>query len=116
MANLRNSVQLIGRLGKDPDVKTFEKGKKLATLTLATNETYKNHKGEKIQDTQWHSLVVWGKLADVVSKYLKKGSEIAIEGKLVHRAYETGNGEKKYFTEINVNDLVMLGGKSHSGD
>ncbi len=116
MANLRNSVQLIGRLGKDPDVKTFEKGKKLATLTLATNETYKNHKGEKIQDTQWHSLVVWGKLADVVSKYLKKGSEIAIEGKLVHRAYETGKGEKKYFTEINVNDLVMLGGKSHSGD
>lgn len=112
MANLRNSVQLIGRLGKDPEVKTFDKGKKMASFTLATNETYKNQKGEKVQDTQWHSLVVWGKLVDNVSKYLKKGSEIAIEGRLIHRTYETSNGEKKYFTEINVNDLVMLGGKS----
>jgi single-strand DNA-binding protein len=109
MANLRNSVQLIGRLGKDPEVKTFEKGKRLATLTLATNETYKNQKGEKVNDTQWHSLVVWGKLVDIVSKYLKKGSEIAIEGKLVHRSYETSGGEKRYVTEITVNDLVMLG-------
>jgi single-strand DNA-binding protein len=111
MANLRNSVQLIGRLGKDPEVKTFDKGKKLATVTLATNETYTNQKGEKVQDTQWHNLVIWGKLVTVVSNYLKKGSEIAIEGKLVHRSYETSSGEKKYITEINVNDLVMLGGK-----
>jgi single-strand DNA-binding protein len=109
MANLRNSVQLIGRLGKDPEVKTFEKGKKLATITLATNDSYKNQKGEKVIDTQWHSLVIWGKLVDIVAKYLKKGNEIAIEGKLVHRSYETSNGEKKYVTEISVNDLVMLG-------
>lgn len=111
MASLRNSVQLIGRLGKDPEVKTFDKGKKLATFTLATNETYTNQKGEKVQDTQWHNLIVWGKLVTTVSNYLKKGSEIAIEGKLVHRSYETSGGEKKYVTEINVNDLVMLGGK-----
>jgi single-strand DNA-binding protein len=109
MANLRNSVQLIGRLGKDPEVRTFDKGKKVANITLATNEVYKNQKGEKISDTQWHSLVVWGKLVDIVAKYLKKGSEIAIEGKLVHRTYETSGGDKKYVTEITVNDLVMLG-------
>lgn len=109
MANLRNSVQLIGRLGKDPEIKTFSSGKKLATLTLATNETYTNQKGEKVKDTQWHNLIIWGKLVGVAQNYLKKGNEVAIEGKLVHRMYES-NGEKKYITEINVNDLVMLGG------
>ncbi len=113
MATLRNSVQLIGRLGKDPEIKTFEKSRrKLATVVLATNETYTNQKGEKVKDTQWHNLVVWGPLVNIVSNYLKKGSEIAIEGKLVHRSYETSNGEKRYITEINVNDLVMLGGKN----
>lgn len=114
MASLRNSVQLIGRLGKDPEIKTFDKGgkKKVANVTLATNETYTNQKGEKVQDTQWHNLVVWGRLATIVSNYLKKGSEIAIEGKLVHRSYETSSGEKRFVTEINVNDLVMLGGKN----
>lgn len=110
MANLRNSVQLIGRLGKDPEIKTFSSGKKLATLTLATNETYTNQKGEKVKDTQWHNLVIWGKLVGIAQNYLKKGNEVAIEGKLVHRMYES-NGEKKYITEISVNDLVMLGGK-----
>jgi single-strand DNA-binding protein len=111
MSNLRNSVQLIGRLGKDPEVRTFDSGKKQATFSIATSETYKNQKGEKVEDTQWHNLVIWGKLADVAGKYLKKGSEIAVEGKLIHRAYETSGGEKRYITEINVNDLVMLGGK-----
>lgn len=111
MANLRNSVQLIGRLGKDPEVRTFDSGKKQASFSIATSEVYKNQKGEKVEDTQWHNLVIWGKLADIAGKYLKKGSEIAIEGKLIHRSYETTNGEKKYITEINVNDLVMLGGK-----
>jgi single-strand DNA-binding protein len=109
MANLRNSVQLIGRLGKDPEIKTFSSGKKLATLTLATNETYTNQKGEKVKDTQWHNLIIWGRLVGVAQNYLKKGNEVAIEGKLVHRMYES-NGEKKYITEISVNDLVMLGG------
>lgn len=111
MANLRNSVQLIGHLGKDPEIKTFDTGKKQATMSIATSETYKNKNGEKVEDTQWHNLVIWGKLADVAGQYLKKGSEIAIEGKLVHRSYETSNGEKRYVTEINVNDLVMLKSK-----
>ncbi len=110
MKTLRNSVQLIGRLGKDPEVKTFG-DKKKASFSIATTDSYKNAKGEKVEDTQWHNLVIWGSLAGVAEKYLKKGQEIAIEGKLVHRMYETNAGEKKYITEINVNDLVMLGGK-----
>ncbi|HYG18312.1 MAG TPA: single-stranded DNA-binding protein [Ohtaekwangia sp.] len=110
MANLRNSVQLIGRLGKDPEVRTFDSGKKQATFSIATSDTYKNQKGEKVEETQWHNLVIWGKLADIAGQYLKKGSEVAVEGKLIHRAYET-KGEKKYMTEVVVNDLVMLRGK-----
>lgn len=109
MKSLRNSVQLIGRLGKDPEVKAFNNSKR-ATFSIATTDSYKNQKGEKIEDTQWHNIVVWGKLAGIVEKYLKKGNEVAIEGKLIHRVYEN-NGEKKFFTEINVNDLVMLGSK-----
>jgi len=112
MSNLRNSVQLIGRLGKDPEVRTFDSGKKMASFSIATTDSYKNQKGEKVQETQWHNLVIWGKLADIAGQYLKKGKEIAIEGKLVHRSYETSSGEKKYITEINVNDMVMLGDKS----
>lgn len=110
MKNLRNSVQLIGRLGKDVEVKEFSKSKK-ASFTIATSESYKNQNGEKVEDTQWHNIVIWGKLAEVAGKYLKKGQEVAVEGKLVHRSYET-NGEKKYVTEINVNDLVMFGAKN----
>jgi single-strand DNA-binding protein len=110
MKSLRNSVQLIGHLGKDPEVKEFSNSKR-ATFSIATTDTYKNQKGEKIQDTQWHNIVIWGKLAGIAEKYLKKGHEVAVEGKLVHRVYES-NGEKKYMTEINVNDLVMLGGRN----
>jgi len=110
MKSVRNSVQLIGRLGKDPEVKTFGKSQK-ASFTIATSDTYKNAKGEKVEDTQWHNIVIWGKLADIAGQYLKKGSEVALEGKLVHRMYETDKGEKRYVTEINVNDLAMLGSK-----
>src|SRR5687768_451779 len=109
MKSLRNSVQLIGRLGKDPEVKSFNE-KKRASFSIATTDNYKNQKGEKVEDTQWHNVVIWGKLAGIAEKYLKKGNEVAIEGKLVHRVFET-NGEKRFFTEINVNDLVMLGSK-----
>ena len=109
MKSLRNSVHLIGNLGKDPEVKTFSNSKK-ASFTLATTEKYKNQKGEVVQDTQWHNIIIWGKLATVAEKYLKNGQEIAVEGKLIHRQYES-NGEKKYITEINVNDFIFLGGK-----
>ncbi|MGC1241753.1 MAG: single-stranded DNA-binding protein [Chryseosolibacter sp.] len=109
MKNLRNSVHLIGRLGKDPEVKQFNDRKKVS-FSIATTENYKNQKGEKVEDTQWHHVVIWGKLAGVAEKYLKKGNEVAVEGRLIHRVYET-NGEKRFITEIDVNDMLMLGGK-----
>jgi single-strand DNA-binding protein len=109
MKSLRNSVQLIGRLGKDPEVKSFSNSKK-ASFSIATTDSYKNQKGEKIEDIQWHNIVIWGKLAGIAEKFLKKGQEVAVEGKLIHRVYDA-NGEKRYITEINVNDLVMLGSK-----
>lgn len=110
MKSLRNTVQLIGHLGKDPEVKTYGERKR-AVFTVATNESYKNQKGEKVKETQWHNVVIWGGLANVAEKYLKKGQEICVEGKLIHRTYESG-GEKRYITEVNANDFVMLGGKS----
>jgi single-strand DNA-binding protein len=110
MKNLRNSVQLIGHLGKDPEVKSFGKSVK-ASFSIATTDSYKNQKGEKVEDTQWHNIVIWGKLAEVAGKDLKKGTEVCVEGKLVHRNYETDKGEKRFITEINVNEMLMLGGK-----
>ena len=111
MNNLRNKVSLIGNLGATPEVKIFETGKKMVRLSLATSENYKSTNGEKVEETQWHNLVAWGKTADIAEKYLQKGSELAIEGKLTYRSYEDKNGEKKYITEIIVNELMMLGKK-----
>ena len=111
MKSLKNSVNLIGRLGKDPEVKTIGDNQK-ASFSIATNDSYKNQKGEKVEDTQWHNVVIWGKLADEAGKFLKKGAEVAVEGKLVHRSYETEKGEKKYVTEINVNEFLLLGAKA----
>lgn len=110
MSSVQNSVRLIGNLGNDPEVKTFESGKRNASFSLATNEVYYNSEGEKMEDTQWHNIVVWGKKVDVVEQYLKKGSEIALEGKLVNRSYEK-DGTTKYITEITMNDMQMLGKK-----
>jgi single-strand DNA-binding protein len=111
MSTLRNKVQLIGHVGNDPEIKTFDGGKKLAKLNVATNESYKNEKGEKVEETQWHSLIAWGKTADIIEKYVVKGKEIAIEGKLTHRSYEDKTGEKRYVTEVVIDELMLLGGK-----
>ena len=111
MNSLRNKVQLIGNLGKNPDVKKTESGKKLVKFSVATDEIYTNQKGEKVKETQWHNLVAWGKMADVAEKYLSKGSEIAIEGKLITKDYVDKEGNKKYTTEIQVNELLLLGSK-----
>ncbi len=111
MNNLRNKVQLIGNLGQTPEIISFESGNKLAKIVMATNETYKNAKGERITDTQWHNVVAWGKTADIIEKYVKKGQEIAVEGKIVSRSYETKEGEKRYRTEIQVSELLLLGSK-----
>src|SRR5690606_10107117 len=108
MTTLRNRVQLIGNLGNDPEIINLESGKKLAKLKLATNENYTNDKGEKVTDTQWHNIVAWGKSAELAEKYLTKGKELAIEGKLTHRTYEDKNGEKRYYTEVVANELLMM--------
>jgi single-strand DNA-binding protein len=111
MSTLRNKVQLIGHVGNDPEIKTFDGGKKLAKLNVATNESYKNEKGDKVEETQWHSLIAWGKTADIIEKYVVKGKEIAIEGKLTHRSYEDKTGEKRYVTEVVIDELLLLGSK-----
>jgi len=111
MNTLKNRVQLIGNLGNIPEVKTVSNGKKMARFSLATNENYRNAKGEKITETQWHNLVAWGKLAEIAEKYLVKGKEIVVEGKLITRSYNDKEGNKKYLTEIEVNELVLMGGK-----
>jgi len=112
MNNLKNKVQLIGNVGQLPEVKTLENGKKVANLNLATNETYINAKGEKITNTQWHMLVAWGKSAEIIENYVKKGDEIAIEGKIQYENYDDKEGNKRYLTKININDILMLGSKS----
>ena len=109
MSTLKNNTQLIGRAGDDPSVRTFESGKKMATVSIATNETYYNNNGEKVQDTQWHNLVAWGKKADVFEEYIKKGDEFAIQGKLINRKYEK-DGITRYSTEIIVGEILLMGG------
>ena len=109
MYALRNKVQLIGRLGNVPDVKLTEKGKKWARFSLATHATYRNTLGEKVTETQWHHLVAWGKLAELAEKFLEKGKEVAIEGKLVNRNYTDKDGIKRYTTEILVSEILLLG-------
>lgn len=112
MNNLRNSIRLIGNLGQNPEVKETTTGKKLAKFSLATNESYRDENGKEIKETMWHNLVVWGKQADNVGKYLKKGSEVAIEGKLSNRNYVDKDGVKRYVTEVIVNEFALLGGKT----
>jgi single-strand DNA-binding protein len=112
MNALRNKVQLIGNLGGDPELKTYGEGKKLARFSMATNETYKNQEGEKVTETMWHNIVCWGKTAGFVEKYLKKGAEIVVEGKLVNRNYTNKEGVKKYVSEVEVSDVLIINGRS----
>ena len=109
MSTLRNKVQLIGNLGNNPEIIALESGKKIAKFSIATNENYKNAKGEKMVDTQWHNIIAWNKTAEIIEKYVTKGSEIALEGKLTTRSYEDSKGQKRYITEIVCNELMMLG-------
>ena len=108
--SLRNKVTLIGHTGKEVEIVNFEKGK-LAKVSLATNDYYTNSLGEKVEETQWHNLVFNGKLADIMEKYVQKGKEIAVEGKLVYRTYDDKDGQKRYITEIRVEELLLLGTK-----
>ena len=114
MYSLRNKIQLIGNLGNAPEIRTTENGHKMARFSVATNESYTNSSGEKVTETQWHNLIAWNKLAEIAEKFLNKGSEVAIEGKLINRSYTDKEGIKKYITEIQVNELLFLGSKSAS--
>jgi len=111
MSNLRNSVRLVGHLGSDPEVKTTVNNKKFARLSLATNSAYKNDKGEKVEETQWHSLIMWDKNASLAEKFLRKGTELSVEGRLSTRTYTDNTGTKKFFTEIIVNEILFLSRK-----
>jgi single-strand DNA-binding protein len=109
MSNLRNSVKLIGFLGAAPEIKELANKKMLVRVNIATNDSYKNEKGEKVEETQWHQLVLWDKQAEIAAQYLMKGSEVAVEGKLTSRSYTDKEGVKRYVTEIVVSEFVMLG-------
>jgi single-strand DNA-binding protein len=109
MNTLKNSVRLVGNLGMDPEVKSFDNNKKLAKIAMATNEIYKNDKGEKVTDTQWHNLVLWGAQAKLAEDLLRKGDEIAVEGKLASRSYVDKDGNKRYVTEVVVNEFLKIG-------
>jgi len=107
MNNLKNKVNLMGRLGAAPEIMTFETGRKLARFSLATNERYKDKNGEWQEEVQWHNINTWGKLADRIEK-MDKGQEILLEGKISYQTYENGKGEKKYSTIIEANDFIVL--------
>lgn len=108
MSNLRNSVQLIGHLGADPEFKTLESGAKLAQIRIATTEHFKNAQGEWQDDTQWHNCTAWEQLAQRAKDYLKKGSYVLLTGRLTYRTYEDGQGVKKFYTEIRVSNFILL--------
>jgi single-strand DNA-binding protein len=114
MNTLRNSVKLIGRLGQDPQVKTLDKGNKFAKFSLATSDSFIGKDGNKQEQTQWHNIVVWGSLAGICEKYLKKGKEIAIDGRLTYRTWEDKNGTKHVSSEIVANDFIFIGSKNQS--
>ncbi len=114
MSTLKNKVQLVGFAGQDPTITQLENGKAVAQFSLATNETFKTSKGEKKTETDWHSIVAWGKIALIIQKYVCKGKEIAVEGKLKQRHYETKDGEKRSYTEVVVNEVLLLGSKKET--
>ncbi|MGV0921720.1 single-stranded DNA-binding protein [Empedobacter falsenii] len=108
MSTLRNKVQLIGNVGSNPEVKTLENENKLAKFSLATNESYTNSKGEKVQQTTWHNLVAYGPIVNVIEKHVEKGKQLAVEGKLTYRDYQDKDGQQKTITEIIIDEIVLL--------
>ncbi len=111
MNTLRNNVQLIGHLGQKPEIKILESGKKLAKFSIATNESFTNAQGEKVEKTDWHNIIAWNKTAELAEMFLDKGKQIALAGKLSQRTWDDKDGNKRYVTEIICNELVFLGSK-----
>ena len=110
--SIRNRVTLIGRTGKEVEIVNLENGNIISKVTLATSEYYTNSQGEKVEETQWHNLVAYGKAAELMQKYVEKGKEIAIEGKIMYKSYEGTDGLKRHVTEIRVEEMLFLGSKS----
>lgn len=106
---MKNKVQLIGHVGQEPEIKNLEGGKKLANISIATNEVYYKDNGDKVEKTEWHRVTAWGKTAEIIEKYVAKGKEIAIDGKLTTRSYDDKDGNKRYITEIVANEVLLLG-------
>lgn len=117
-----NKVLLIGNVGKDPEVRYLDgndqngQGRKVATFTLATSERYKDRSGETRENTEWHNIVAWGQSADIVEKYVKKGTQLFIEGRIRSRSWTDQSGNKRYTTEINADNLQLLGRRDSSQD
>lgn len=112
MTNLTNSVQLIGRLGIDPKTVKLESGTLKVSFSMATNEYYSDKNGERIEDTQWHNVVTFGKTAEIAEKYLKKGSEVIVSGKLTNRQWDGKDGNKHYITEVIASQLHLIDKKN----
>ena len=112
MSTIKNHVQLIGNVGQEPTITNLESGKKVARFSLATNENYKNNKGEKQTDTNWHTVVAWGKTADIIEKYAEKGKEIGVVGKLKTRTYTSEDGNQRYVTEVIADEILLMGNKN----
>ena len=106
---MKNRVQIIGHVGQEPEIKTLELGKKLANLSIATNEVYYRDNGDKVEKTEWHRVTAWGKTAEIIEKYVTKGKEIGVEGRLSTRSYDDKDGVKRYITEIVANEVLLLG-------
>ena len=112
MGTLKNHVQLIGNVGQEPTITNLESGKKVARFSLATNEYYKDAKGEKQTETNWHTVVAWGKTAEIIEKFVSKGKELGVTGKLKTRTYTTDDGNERYVTEVEANEILLLGSKN----
>lgn len=109
-----NKVILVGNLGKDPEVRHLDTGRAVANFSMATSETYKNRNGERVTNTEWHNIVLWSPLAEIAEKYLKKGNQVYIEGKITTRSYDDKDGIKKYITEVVGREMTLLGSRSDS--
>lgn len=112
MSTLRNKVQLIGNIGNEPKITNLENGNKVVRFSMATNEYYRNAQGEKVQATQWHNVVAWNKKAAIIEQYVRKGKEIAVEGRLISRSYTNEAGDTCYITEIVASEVLLLGSKN----
>ena len=110
-----NKAILVGNVGKDPEVRHLEGGTLVARFTLATSETYKNKSGELVKNTEWHNIVAWRQLAELADKYIRKGSQLYVEGKITNRQFDDKDGNKRYTTEIVADNIRLLGRKDENG-